>query len=189
MRWETSLAQLVRAVRLIRGRYAMRWDGVEVRVFAAGTGIWAAKNHSGSGNHRFRLSILRAPRGSDMYWTFRLQLLHDPTFKPKWKAATTTLQTTACFDRLKTRVMMVRDCWSKPFQERADAIRDCNNALRECFELAEPSKELITQALFSAVDSACTLALENPRGAALIVAQCQRVADDAARGQVARGMS
>lgn len=174
-------------------RDALGWskEHVEVRVFAAGTGIWAAKNHSGSENHRFRLSILRAPRGSDLYWKFRIQLLHDPTLTPKWKAATTTSQTTACLDRLKTRVMMVRDCWSKPFQERADAIRDRNNALRECFELAEPNEALITQSLFSAVESdyACTQALENPRVAACIVAQCQKVATTTLVGQVARGVS
>ncbi|CUE72136.1 Hypothetical protein, putative, partial [Bodo saltans] len=185
-------------------RDALGWSGehVEVCVFAAGTGIWAAKNHSGSENYRFRHSILRAPRGSDLYWTFRMELLVSSKMQRpvSWKASTTATQTTACFDRFEAAVAMVRRCWNisssngashDKFQQRADAICKRNNALRECFELAESSEELIMQSLFSAVesDSACTLALENPRMAALIVAQCQKLAKTTLVGQVARGMS
>ncbi|CUG89767.1 Hypothetical protein, putative [Bodo saltans] len=183
---------------------AMGWKEkhVQVRVCAAGTGIGTAKNTGGSENHRFQLSVLRAPRGSGLYWKFRMELLAaSTTSRPvSWKASTTATQKTACFDRFKAAVAMVHTCWNisssddtphDKFQERADAIRKRNNALRECSELAESSEELIMQSLFSAVESdyACTQALENPRVAACIVAQCQKLAKTTLVGQVARGMS
>ncbi|CUE72131.1 Hypothetical protein, putative [Bodo saltans] len=176
-------------------REALGWpeNHVEVRVFAAGTGIGTAKNTGGSENHCFQLSILRAPRGSDLYWTLRKQVLKDTDKKLlKCRRAADHSETSDWFDRLKAAVTTVCDRWrSKQFQKRADAIRERNNALRKCFELAESNKDLMTEALFSAVesDTACVAALENPRVAALIVAQCQKVASAAVAGHVARGMS
>ncbi|CUE72121.1 Hypothetical protein, putative [Bodo saltans] len=120
-------------------RDALGWSNehVEVRVFAAGTGIWAAKNHSGSENHRFRLSILRAPRESDLYCS----------------------QAQQCPSR------MLRASGIKRRADHAITVFCCES------------------------DYACTKALENPRVAACIVAQCQKLAKTTLVGQVARGMS
>ncbi|CUF97029.1 Hypothetical protein, putative [Bodo saltans] len=170
-------------------RNELGWaDGVEIRLFGAGTGVGSVSNPGGSENKYYQLAMLDAPRGIGMYWEYRLNLWNsmtsgaaqnDPRLQP--------------IVNLKESVKYLHGKWSGSPEERAEALRKRDEMLWEAFAKdTRVSKEkeskpintnyatlgredLVAEAIFSAIESdgTCVAVLHNPRLAALMVAQCK----------------
>ncbi|CUG85926.1 GPI-anchored surface protein, putative [Bodo saltans] len=185
-------------------RRALGWAGwVEVRMFAAGTGLGTVNNASGRESGYFkRRVILGAPRGISLYWTCRLRLLKLQGTEGNNVDGATRRR---C-EELEGAVTRLCHCWSGPDDARAKALCTRDKLLWAAFaedqstrvsnrtarlplsaNCAAPGRlDLVTEAIFSAVESdgACVQALGNQQLAALMMAQCaivaQRACDDGA---------
>ncbi|CUG40019.1 Hypothetical protein, putative [Bodo saltans] len=163
---------------------ALGWnERVVVRLFAGGTGVGAVNNLGGSENSCFKLIILGASRGCDLYWMYRfhnLSLQVDSV--PDTPLADAPAQTkaekelnekikkkNALFQKrlaeVRDSVNAVRQNWSAGPTERAKALRARDAALWNAFELAHTfgllnrklggfgRQKLIPEAIFAAVES------------------------------------